>query len=727
MKFSSQKGFTLLEVSIATAIAALGIMATLQMRAAQTQIDAARSVAQVYERLNSAIGNYMTIYYKDIINKARVSPDCGKSAYQIPTDGILDNVNHGSNCKIEFTVNGETHSIDNFLQPKPKDLAKLGLLTASDAEYETKLPLPSFALAGGTAPTRMVAHNISLDASFGPPEKPARNGMAFLISLQCIENGVNNVCSIFEMRSLVYNIQPYSNIDDNATLLYRVVGAAGGGRTYLSDTRFNGKLRADGGVSELPNPIKMRNTTDGPPYILAMRNGYSVDDKNQFLRKDGSTPLTADWNVGGQSITGINNLAAGSATVAGELRAGKGVFGDFMGTLRAALNATTAYFSGNVTTDGALTVAGATNLNNNLSVAGATNLNNNLSVAGATNLNNNLSVDGATNLNGNLSVTGGTKVADFKLKNEAKLGDACNPQDQTLVRASESSAGFNDTALRMLVCDPVTSRWTRAQADYAPQIAEINSAILSLGGQISGINTSINGINTGINSINSGISGINDAVSDFKKRLVKVEDEYMTWDIINVNWDAAKAVTTQTGTVIQRVLEPSPTNANVPRYVSKEVPVYETKLTAKSYVWKRTPFACKPFNVDANGNNTGLPQWDTQNDVRWKKWASEVQKSSPGSSYTPPVFIGFDNTPDEEVVYDVNCENGYWYVGISTKATNKANGNICRDGLVSPNSFPPMGTYTPATTNCTGKNFNASTPSFNLQTMSARFIAFTKK
>ena len=686
MKFSSQKGFTLLEVSIATAIAALGIMATLQMRAAQSQIDAARSVAQVYERLNNAAGSYMTIFYSDIINKARISPACGTPAYQIRTENNIDAVNHGSDCKIELEVNKQKHTINNYLQPTPSELAKLGLLTATDGRYEDQLPLPSFALAGGSASTSMVAYNTSLDPGFGPSNSQARNGMAILIQLMCI--GANppvtspvlslNTCSTnkYDLRSLVFNIQPYTNIGDGNTLLYRVMEAAGGGRTYLSDTRFDGELRADGGVSTLDNPIKIQNTNTGSPFILAIRNGYGSAGLDVFVRRDGSKTLTSDWGVGDFSITGINTLSANnvaanyvgtndiltnSATVTGALSAGSvvgnsvrgvtGVFGNFLGELRAALNATTAYFSGNVTADGELTVAGATKLNSGL------------------------------------SVEGGTKVADFLLKNEAKLGDACNPKDQTLVRASNSSAGFNDTGLRMLVCDPATSKWTRAQADYAPQIAEINTAILNLGGQIGGINSSISGINSSI----SGIGGINDTLTDYRKRLAKVEDEYMTWDFINVTW----------------------TPVNV-------------KGETTSKVWRRTPFICANIGGNVDGSGVGLPDWDQDPNIRFKKHASLIQKGKLGSSYTPPIFIGFDNTPEEDVVYDINCENDYWHVGISTKASNKKGGNICRDGLIRPTvQVIVNGTLDWAP--CKDQPFNLNTPSYNKQTMAARFITFTRK
>jgi prepilin-type N-terminal cleavage/methylation domain-containing protein len=695
MKKQGQKGFTLLEVSIATALAALGIMATLQMRAAQTQIDTARSVAQVYERLNNAAGSYMTLYYKELIDKARGNPGCGMPAYQIPTDGILDVVKHGSDCKIELTVNGQSKTIDNYLQPRPGELAKLGLLTAADGNYEEKLPIQSYAIAGGSLSSSMVSYNTSNDPTFGANFLPARNGMAVLIQLMCIHpNSVGDfpvvsmdACksNTYDLRSLVYNIQPYTDLGDNQTLLYRVMEAAGAGRTYLSDTRYGGQLRSDGGVSTLDNPIKLRNSNDGPPFILAIRNGYGSSGQDVFVRRDGSTTLKGDWGVGGQqSITGINTLAANnlavtgqvganniltnSATVTGALGAGSisagsvsadsvsagsvfgntvsgltGVFGNFLGNTRAALNATTAYFSGDVTTDGDLSVSGATKLSRDLTVAGASKLNNDLTVAGATRL------------------TGGTKVSDFRLENEAVLGGACISSTQTLARAASTSSDYGNS-LRLLVCDPVTSTWVRPQKDYRDEIKITNE---------------------NLNSVSQNVGSNTNDIKKLGDRVAKVEGEYMTWDFINVTWSKVS---------------------------SSGMP--------SSNVWKKTPFQCTNIGGNIGGSGVGLPVYGGEAGVRWKQYASDIQKGLAGSSYTPPILIGFDNTPNEEVVYDINCENGYWYVGISTKASNIAGGNICRDGLIR-----PIYTSSP----CDEQPFNLSTPSYNKQVMAARFIAFTRK
>jgi len=694
MKFSSQKGFTLLEVSIATAIAALGIMATLQMRAAQTQIDAARSVAQVYERLNNAAGSYMTLYYEDILKKAKASEACGTTAYQIPTDGYLNAVNHGSDCKIELTANGKNYTVNNFLQPKLSELVKLGLLTASDGRYEDQLPLPSFALAGGSASTSMVAYNTSTDPTFGPAYSQARNGMAILISMACLKD-----CSTYEIRSLVYNIQPYSNIGDNANLLYRVTGAAGGGRTYLSDTRFGGILKADGGVSEWPNPIKMRNTTDGPPYILAMRNGYSSEGLDQFVRKDGSTPLTGDWGVGGQSITGINTVGANyvaanyigtndiltnTATVTGALNAGSvsagsvsagsvnavtGVFGNFLGNIRAALNATTAYFSGDVIVDANLKIANDTQVSGALSVIGASKLSSDLSVAG------------------NTVLAGGTKVADFRLENEALLGGKCNSGTQTLARASSDSSDYNNS-LRLLVCDPNTNTWTRPQADYYSKIEGVAGSI----GAVS--------------------DSVNDLAEQMKKRKVFVE-------YYDVMWNPARYIGTET---------------YVERGETKTREVWESDAWLGSYggrTWKPTPWVCHPDDIGTRTNTTDSPY--LKGGVTYRP------------PFTPPLIFSLDGgaDADQTVVYDVACMNKYnaianpplWHVAVGQKERNISGGNNCGSGLSSrldefawrTNQKQNNGGFLYYENEKPCRQFNIYTPNFNSREIKARFMIFFNK
>ncbi len=512
MKFSSQKGFTLLEVSIATAIAALGIIATLQMRATQAQVDTAKSIAQVYERLNNAVGSYMTIYYEQIIAKGRLNPECGKSNYQVP-DGLYNVVSRGSECQLTLTLQGknEGRTVENFLQPTPEELASLGLLTGNDGRYQNSLPFPSYSTAGGSLPDAIgVYGNQTLRVINQVNGTWARSGMAFMVELMCmnqtdpIKDKGTCKSDSYDLRSMVYNIQPYSNGGNNDVLLYRTMEAAGGGISYLSDTRLSGQLMGANGVGQLQNPVVVRKNGQGAPFILAMRNGYASAGKDVFVRRDGSKTLTGDWNVGNKSIVGINSVEAGSVTAGsvtgGSVTGGTGFFGTFLGGVRAALNATTAYFSGDVIVDANLNVAKDTQVSGALSVVGSSTLKSDLTVAGASKLNSDLAVAGNTVL------AGVTKVGDFRIENEAVLGGDCNPSTQTLSRASANSSGYKNN-LRLLVCDPASSKWSTPQKDYGSSI-------------------------DGLESITSGLQVTTNNLS--KKKLV-VYTDVLTWQAATYN------------------------------------------------------------------------------------------------------------------------------------------------------------------------------------------------
>ena len=686
MKNQGQKGFTLLEVSIATALTALGIMATLQLRAAQTQIDTARSVAQVYERLNNAVGSYMTLYYDQIIARGKINPGCGRSDYFVErggyytTFGDLDN-----NCRIDLKLNNnQSQVVQNFLQPTPKELANLGLLSSGDANFQNQLPLPSYALAGqGMSPNYMVYGQRN-----GSPMY--RNGMAFIIELVCVgnsgavpilANGEKCVSEAYDLRSLVFNIQPYLDVATNSPLLYRVMEAAGGGRTYLSDTRFNGELRADNGSSVAVNPIAIHASQDKAPFILAMRNGYGSAGQDVFVRRDGSKTLTSEWNVGNQSITGINNLEAGAATVAGGVNAGSvsagsvygnsvsgstGFFGGFFGAARAALNATTAYFSGDVTADSDLTVAGSTKLKSDLTVAGASSLNSHLSVAG------------------NTVLAGGTKVADFRLEKEAVFGGACNPSTQTLARASSSSADYGNN-LRLLVCDPNSNKWTRPQADY-------NSQIQNLAGSLGVVSGNVDSLTT--------------LTEQLKDRKISVE-------YFDVQWDPARYIGTE---------------EYIERGEKKTREVWQTANWYSDYggrTWKITPWVCNPSdrNTRESKNSSGF------------YYTGSGPFSPP---FTPPMLFSLDGgaDADQTVVYDVGCIDRYnsivnppyWHVAVGQKQRNISGGNNCGSGLSSNlNDFAWITNQDYYDNGERCRLFNIRTPNFNSVEIKARFMVFFKK
>lgn len=608
-----QTGFTLLELSITLALSTMAVISVIKIQEAQSRRDNARLVAKSYEELNNAAGSYLTNYYDQLIAKVKLDTKnvkCGILPYQVGGSAGAFTIPTGTNCNISLTSNGNTVEIGNFLQPTPAEFVKLGFLNQSF--NGATLPLPTYVSTGTPGMVSVNYANQTAPESFG-----------VLISFYCIgkpQKVAGVACAAgdrLDLSSLVFNLQPYQLVTggEGSEMLYRVLEAAGSSRAYLSDTQFGGKLRANNGAinPEIDNPLLLSGTSTGAPYILAMSNGYGSAGYDAYLRRDGSTPLTGDWDVGNKGISNISSLTANSGSFAGVTSS----------TLNSLYASITSLF-----------------------------------------------------VPGDLNVDGITKAAKFRLKNEAELGAACTPGNETLVRASGSSSGYS-TGLRMLVCDPDTNKWVRAQADYKADIDEIRTAVIKLGGDISAVSA---------------------ATSSINGRLAKVEDEYMTWDIIKVSWDAAEKLN-------------------------------DTTWQAKSYVWKKTPFQCVNFNSNPDGSGS-LPLWAGGDDVRWKQYASDIQKGFAGSSYTPPIFIGLEDTANEPIVYDVNCDTeggNYWYVAVSAKLSNMANGNRCRDGMTSSIDAPGVFTYTPITDNCVGRNFVKATPSFNKQKMSARFIAFTKK
>jgi prepilin-type N-terminal cleavage/methylation domain-containing protein len=704
MKFIGQKGFTLLEMSIVLALATMGIMATLKMRATQIQIDDAKSVAQIYERLNNAAGSYMTLYYKEIIEKATLYPGCSKPAYEIPDDKLNSVIAHGTDCKITLKTNGQAQSINNFMQPTPKELKTLGLLTGNDGGYHDTLPLPSS--------SSLIANNVSNDPKFGVHGAAARNGMAFLIQLMCVgdEPAITEPIvktgecksDAYDLRSLVYNIQPYSDASNNDVLLYRV-NAAGGGNIYLSDSRFSGKLKSSGGTGELENPVFYKPVgkalQKGAPFILAMRNGYGSSGMDEFVRRDGSRPLTGTWNVGNNSITGINQvsaatLTANTATVSGALSAGSvsastvtgttGIFGIWSGATTAALNATSAFFSGwakiggdltvsgasqlvgNVKTSGDLTVSGASQLDGNVSMSG------NMTVSGPSDLKGSLKVAGATNL------TGGTKVADFRLENEAVFGGTCNLATQTLARAASSSTDYSNS-LRLLVCDPETGKWVRAQADYKSEIDVIRTAVTKLGGDIS--------------TVNSNVSTINNTLAN-QKTLVA--------EMFHASWPAAS-------------------------YFPKGAEGY--KYQANGRAWQKTPWACLPRTSDLQGTFFTVDANNDSLEFNGTTYAVPVG--------TPTIVILADYPAQSTMVNGVLClpsanpgNPSFYHIGLGPREQNMLNGNKCHQGLNSAANRPYRDPYELLVSRkdepCELINY-IHTPNWSTVNMSAWVMAYVRK
>ena len=787
MRHTLQKGFTLLELSFTTVLLTMGIVAMIQLQGYQAQLEVARSVAQIYQRINNAAGGYLVNYY-DVLKD--LPADCsntglrGATVVNAPAGPPLAGCNRAL---------GQVN-VANALQPTLDELRQLGLLNGADgAQFNNVLPLPTFGGSQGN-PFQM----LDADGKIAAP--------AFGVLIQKVQ-----VAGSQDLRSLVYNRQPF-NLEGTSRaggILLDEMLLAAGGDAYLSDNQpaSAGQLRAQAGAAEptMPNPLQVAGPNGvvlGAPFVFAMRNGYGSAGFDRYVRRDGSTPLTGNWNVGGKDITGVNTLQGQSGNFANSLAVGAnnqvvkinggnitadgnlsakdgtfkgnvsgvdgkftgnvsgqngtfsgavagntvtantvtgqdgGVFGNFTEQVSAALKATSAYISG------ALTVAGDALFKGNL------NVDKDGLFKGALTANGVLTANGALTANGRTELKGdSTNVANLRLQNEANLDAPCNPDLETLRKAI---APANEPSLKLLVCDPISKVWVRAQTDYAGAIGGINQTIGGINQTIGGINSligttslvdlprrvqnlenTVNNEKTGISALNSGLLDLNNIIKGVNNKpgLVSTVETMNTalngngtannpglisdvstlkkarWDIVNIAW------------------RPADKNS-------------DGTWTAKTGVWKKTPWRCNNLG-DLNQYQSSITTGGFDG-VKWLQYASQNVPNLPDASTTPPIFLGLDDAPGEQIVYDINCgtpdqtgdySGSYWYVGISAKASNQANGNQCRSGLGSILTGPlsPMKTYDGgAYENKQCKNFNVYAPSFNPALMSARFIAFSR-
>lgn len=376
--------------------------------------------------------------------------------------------------------------------------------------------------------------------------------------------------------------------------------------------------------------------------------------------------------------------------------------------MEAALKATSAYISGALTVAGDFTSAGNSLFRGKFTSEGDSRFSGNLTTTGKTEL------------------EGETTAYKFRLGSSAALGGSCNPQVETLRRAE---AGGVDAAVKLLVCDP-GGTWVRAQADYASSIsgitgsiANINEATGGLDARVTANKTAIDALKVDVAQLKTDTANLTTDVTLLKSGVSDLKGQVMKWDLLAVAWRPAKCVDVITSVTTNGVTTQQTNNV----------------CTAQQRVWKKTPFKCD--NLD--GSSAGkLPAYDggvNSAGVGWGQNASDIQKRVAGASATPPMFIGLDDTPGDFTVYDVNCglssETGdnsgdFWYVGLSEKRANEANGNKCRSGLGSilTPSTATMSTYNGgAYANDSCKNFNVLAPSFNTRLMQARFIVFTNK
>lgn len=242
-KSIKQKGFTLVELLLVVtlAIGAMGYVIAREFDKAQ--IEKAETQAGLLDKVNEAMGTYITNYYSQLVNNT-------------PIAGVA-----------------------NIYAPTIAELKTLGVLESTFSGVN---------FYGGGYGTQ------------------AARVPAACVAPNC------------DVSSLVWITTPIRNANGQTDVSYAAFAA--------------GQLGADGAFSNAGTPGTLSgpnaswtatNPVGATAGIVAARNGYGSQGFAQFLRRDGSLPMTGSLDMGARSITNLVSATAGVAcATAGDLARG---------------------------------------------------------------------------------------------------------------------------------------------------------------------------------------------------------------------------------------------------------------------------------------------------------------------------------------------------------------------------------------------------------------------
>ncbi len=278
-----QTGFSLLEISVVIALAAMVSIGYLYNQSRENEINVAKAQAGYFLTLNDAVGNYMLQNYTYLKSDQLIPIECSElklSAGDKPTQGPIPN------CTFRDGPYVGNKSPKNVMQPTLADLKAQGVLDQSfDNSFLWK-----------TVPISTSQSNNPLNVYNPNGIEPV--GYAIRIERWC--NGKlatnNNICAVDQFKSLIINTQPFA--DDDKSSFFRLsrfeklnlaitsIGSDG----FMSldrsmDNDSSGKLWSVGKKTFLENPIKDKKnpSTPGIEGVLAVQNAVNWTCKAQSL------------------------------------------------------------------------------------------------------------------------------------------------------------------------------------------------------------------------------------------------------------------------------------------------------------------------------------------------------------------------------------------------------------------------------------------------------------
>ena len=279
----SQAGFSLLEISLAVALAAMVSIGYLYNQSRDTDFNNAKAQAGYFLTVNDAVGKYMLTFYEDLKHKD-IGADCSTvrlTAGDTPAPTT-------DTCTFKSGSATGTLSPANVMQPTVAELQKLGMLDKSfqDSFLWSTLTTVNRPYDSKCDPTPCTTTPNAAPAVYATRIQKWCDGV-----LVTPDNKLS--CASPQFKSLTFNAQPFADADIGSFLkmarfekLNTAISSMGGdGFMSLEpsiDTEGQGKLYGVGKKTSLDNPILFVETKNasgssrGVAGIMAIQNAAEL-------------------------------------------------------------------------------------------------------------------------------------------------------------------------------------------------------------------------------------------------------------------------------------------------------------------------------------------------------------------------------------------------------------------------------------------------------------------
>ncbi len=443
-RLSRQMGIAVAQGLMASAMLGSASMVGVDWALKESADAVERSQASFFVILDGAVGSYLGHYHDQLVASNAsggplLPPECANSALgYMPTNGMRPVPGSlpadPDVCRMTLTlapavpatptteaIPAQTITLKNALQPTVAELKKIGVLMG---DFSSTPIMPSSSIGARTYFWDPTIPNGGYWSTATPAH--GKEGYSIFLLPRCIGLGTTPParCPLANRAytTLTINTQPFERSQSSSQNFSIMLDAAGGSaaisgpeENQLDPSKLlnpTGELRAKGRGWAIENPVmsKLSFSADvgspsvdymrGADGILGMRNGYDATVAQEYTRRDGSSPPTADWDFNGKNLSNVKDLR-----VTGDITGRDGHFSRNVTAEGKLYTPTIAgYNGGNVTVENTLNTR-TVNVSETLTVTQALNALSNIFVDGFTTLRGGLSVAGAATFNGLVTFT----------------------------------------------------------------------------------------------------------------------------------------------------------------------------------------------------------------------------------------------------------------------------------------------------------------------------------